>query len=103
MGLLTVRSALQGQEGNAAQRARKVLEHSAWAVPLLNPIYLRLHPANEEEADIPSVARTEERTEKRPEQIPMETRSNPNEMLPNFAQIKFTMLRTYFPKIIDRD
>jgi hypothetical protein len=44
-----------------------------------------------------------ERTEKRPEQNPMETRSNPNESLSNFARIKFTTLRTYSSKIIDRD
>jgi hypothetical protein len=62
-------------------------------------MYLRLHPANEEEADIPSVARTE----KRPKQNSMETQPNPNESLPNFAQIKFTTLRTYSPKIIAWD
>jgi hypothetical protein len=62
MGLLTVRSALLGQGGSAAQRARKALERSAWVALLLNPMYLRLHPANEEEADIPSVARTEKNT-----------------------------------------
>jgi hypothetical protein len=96
MGLLTVRSALLGQGGSAFQRARKALERSAWVALLLNPMYLRLHPANEEEADITSVARTE----KRPKQNPIETRSNPNESLPNFAQIKFTTLRIYSSKII---
>jgi hypothetical protein len=47
--------------------------------------------------------RCAERTEKHLEQNPMETRPNPNKSLPNFAQIKFTMLQTYSPKIIDRD
>jgi hypothetical protein len=103
MGLLTVQSALQGQGGSTAQRTRKALDRSAWVALLLNPMYLRLHPANKEEADIPSVAQTEERTEKRPEQNPMESRPNPSESLPNFIQIKFITLRTYSPKIIDRD
>jgi hypothetical protein len=79
----------QGWEQHRSRRARTTPKRSAL-------VALQQVPSTTNK-------RCTERTEKRPEQNPMETRPNLNDSLPNFAQIKFTTLQTYSPEIIDRD